>query len=74
MQTISDALTLLTPTLRDVADLLDTSYNTLRAWRLGNRNPSPQMERRLALALRTHAQRLLRMADRLDREAERRSR
>ena len=74
MQAVSDALALLTLTLRDVAELLGTSYNTVRSWRLGNRNPSPQVEQRLAKALRKHAQRLLKLADRLDREAERRSR
>ena len=73
METVRTALALVTVTLRDVAGWLGTTYNSTRAWRLGNRNPSPSVQRKLAAALRRHAQRLLKAASALDRDAERRS-
>ncbi len=66
MTLIPDALATATPTLRDVATWVGTSYALMRAWRLGTRTPTPDRQRKLARALRKHARRLDRLADRLE--------
>ena len=71
MTTVSTALGLATPTLRDVAEWMHTNYHTVRAWRLGNRIPSPKAQQRLARALRKQGNRVLKAADRLERSARR---
>ena len=71
MMRVSTALDVATPTLRDVAAWMDTSYHTVRSWRLGNRAPAPTVQQRLARALRKHGNRVLRAADQLERAARR---
>ncbi len=67
MTLIPDALDTATPTLRDIAKWAGTSYALMRAWRLGTRTPSPDLQRKLARAFRKHAMRLEKFADRLER-------
>jgi hypothetical protein len=38
----------------------------MRAWRLGTRTPTPYRQHKLAQALRKHARRLDKLADRLE--------
>ena len=64
---VSDALGAATPTLRDVAAWVTTPYATVRAWRAGDRKPSPNATQKLVRALRRHAKRIQRLADRLER-------
>ncbi len=64
---VPDALKTATPTLRDLATWVGTSYALTRAWRLGTRTPSPDLQRKLARAFRKHAMRLEKFADRLER-------
>jgi len=66
---MADALKAVTPTLREVAAWCRVSYPTIRAYRLGSRRPSPTTVRRFAASLRRHARRLIKLADRLEREA-----
>lgn len=66
--TIGAALAAVTPTLRDVAEWCGASYAAVRAYRLGDRRPPPEVVARLTAELRRHAARLLQFADRLDRE------
>jgi len=63
---IPDALDTATPTLRDIAKWAGASYGLVRAWRLGTRTPTPDRQRKLAQALRKHARRLDKLADRLE--------
>lgn len=67
MALVPDALDATTPTLRDVAAWVRTPYPTVRAWRAGDRKPSPDATRKLVRALRRHCSRLQRFADRLER-------
>ena len=67
MTLIPDALKTATPSLRDIAKWAGTSYALMRAWRLGTRTPSPDLQRKLARAFRKHAMRLEKFADRLER-------
>ena len=67
MALVPDTLDATTPTLRDVASWVWTPYATVRAWRAGDRNPSPDASRKLVRALRRHCKRLQRFADRLER-------
>ena len=67
MTLIPDALDAASPTLRDIAEDAKASYASIRAWRLGTRTPTPDGQRKLAQALRKHAKRLDRFADRLER-------
>ena len=71
MTTVSTALDVATPTLRDMAQWMDTSYHTVRSWRLGNRVPPPNVQQQLARALRKHGTRILRAADQLEHAARR---
>ena len=66
MTLIPDALDTSTPTRRDLAKWAGTSYSLMRSWRLGTRTPTPDRQRKLAQALRKHAQRLDKLADRLE--------
>jgi hypothetical protein len=68
---VSKVLALLTPTMRDVARWIGTSYPTVRAYAIEARTPPAQVRRRLARTLREHARELEKAADTLDREAER---
>ena len=54
-----------------VASWAGVSYHTARSWAQRKRNPSPEALRRLAAALRERAQWLGKVADDLDREANR---
>ena len=66
MTVVTKALDVVTPTLRDVAGWVGATYASVRAWRLGTRTPSPDQVMRLAREFRHHAQRLDRLADRLE--------
>ncbi len=65
---MAKALATVTPTLREVAEWLGVSYGTIRAYRTGARRPTPETMKRFATALRRHATKLTKLADRLDRE------
>lgn len=66
MKTIEQALSAVTPSLRDVAEWVDAPYGTVRAWRLGTRNPSPEQVARLARALRRQSALLIKTAEKLE--------
>ncbi len=66
MTVVRKTLDTATPTLRDMAEWVGATYASVRAWRLGTRHPSPQQVTRLARALRRHARRLDRLADKLE--------
>ncbi len=63
---VPDALDTATPSLRDIAKWAGISYALMRAWRLGTRTPTPYRQHKLAQALRKHARRLDKLADRLE--------
>ena len=69
MNVVSEALAAATPTLRDVAARVGVSYASARAWRTGARIPRPKGHRRLAAVLRKQADKLNRMADRVESES-----
>jgi hypothetical protein len=66
---MAEALKVVTPTLREVAVWCRVSYPTIRAYRTGDRRPTPATVTRFAAALRRHARLLGKLADRLEREA-----
>ena len=66
---MAEALKAATPTLREVAVWCRVSYASIRAYRTGDRRPAPETVTRFAGALRRHARLLVKLADRLDREA-----
>ncbi len=70
MNVVPDALAAATPTLRDVAARVGVSYASARAWRTGARIPRPIGHRRLAAVLRKQADKLHKMADRVEAESE----
>ena len=63
---VAKAVTLVTPTLYDVARWLDMSYATARAYRQAVRTAPAPTIRQIAAALRRHARHVLTAADRLD--------
>ena len=66
--TVQLALECLTPTLADVADELGGwSYNTVRAFRAGQRVPTAEARAKLVQLLRSRARELERLATRLER-------
>lgn len=67
---VSQALELVTPTQRDVARWIGTSYASIRAYAIGGRTPPPEVRQKLAQALREHAKRLVDAAERLEAQAE----
>ncbi len=69
MNVVSEALAAATPTLRDVAARVGVSYASARAWRTGARIPRPKGHRRLAAVLRKQADKLNKMADRVELES-----
>ncbi len=69
MNGVPEALAAATPTLRDVAARVGVSYASARAWRTGARIPRPKGGRRLAAALRKQADKLNKMADRVESES-----
>ncbi len=69
MKVVPEALARATPTLRDVAARVGVSYATARAWRTGARIPTLKGRRRLAAALRKQADKLNKMADRVESES-----
>lgn len=68
---MADALKAATPTLRECAAWCGVSYATIRAYRTRARHPTRATATRFAAALRRHARRLLAVADRLERQAQR---
>ena len=52
---------------RTLAQWAGVSYETARSWRIERRSPSREAKRRLAVGLRRHARRLVKLADKLDR-------
>lgn len=71
MTTVSTALEVATPTLRDVAEWMDTNYHSVRSWKLGRRIPPPNVQQQLARALRKQGHRVLKAAESLERAAQR---
>ncbi len=69
MNGVPEALAAATPTLRDVAARVGVSYASARAWRTGARTPRAKGGRRLAAALRKQADKLNKMADRVESES-----
>ncbi len=69
MNVVSEALAVATPTLRDVAARVGVSYASARAWRTGARIPRPKGHRRLAAVLRKQADKLNKMADKVELES-----
>lgn len=60
------ALNIGTPNLKDVARAAGISYNAARAYKKGQRTPSPEVRRQLARALRHFATRLQKAAANLE--------
>ncbi len=69
MNVVSEALAAATPTLRDVAARVGVSYASARAWRTGARIPKSKGHRRLAAVLRKQADKLNKMADKVELES-----
>jgi len=64
-------LKLAIPTLRDLAREVGVSYASMRAYVRGSRIPGPEVMRRLVKALRGRGAELAKLADELERAAER---
>jgi transcriptional regulator with XRE-family HTH domain len=64
---VMKALNLGTPNLKDVAREAGVSYNAVRAYKKGQRTPSPAVRRQLADALRRFSVNLRKAADDLER-------
>ncbi len=69
MNVLPEALAAATPTLRQIAARVGVSYASTRAWRTGARIPRPRGRRRLATVLRKQADKLNKMADRVESES-----
>ncbi len=69
MNGVPEALAAATPTLRQIAARVGVSYASARAWRTGARIPRPKGGRRLAAVLRKQADKLNKMADRVESES-----
>ena len=69
MNVLPEALAAATPTLRHIAARVGVSYASVRAWRTGARIPRPKGGRRLATVLRRQADKLNKMADRVESES-----
>ena len=69
MNVLPEALAAATPTLRQIAARVGVSYASARAWRTGARIPRPRGRRRLAGVLRKQADKLNKMADRVESES-----
>ena len=69
MNVLPEALAAATPTLRQIAARVGVSYASTRAWRTGARIPRPRGRRRLAVVLRKQADKLNKMADRVESES-----
>ena len=69
MNVLPEALAAATPTLRHIAARVGVSYASTRAWRTGARIPRPRGRRRLAAVLRRQADKLNKMADRVEAES-----
>ncbi len=69
MNVLPEALAAATPTLRHIAARVGVSYASTRAWRTGARIPRPRGRRRLVAALRRQADKLNKMADRVESES-----
>lgn len=71
MDIVPEALAAATPTLREVAARVGISYASVRAWRTGTRMPTAKGCRRLAAALRKQADKLHKMAEQVEVNADR---
>ena len=69
MNVLPEALAAATPTLRHIAARVGVSYASVRAWRTGARIPRPKGGRRLAAVLRRQADKLSKLADRVESES-----
>ena len=69
MNVLPEALAAATPTLRQIATRVGVSYASTRAWRTGARIPRPRGRRRLVVVLRKQADKLNKMADRVESES-----
>ena len=52
---VAELLNLLAPSLREVAERLGVSYDTVRAWKLGRRTPSRENLIKLAAIAKQHS-------------------
>ena len=64
------ALELTTPTLKQLAKELGVKHDILRRYRIADRQPTPDLARRLAKVMRKRAQKLEREAARLENAAD----
>jgi len=64
-------LKLAVPTLRDLANEVGVSHASMRAYVTGARMPSPEVLQRIVRALRSRGAQLAKLADELERAAER---
>ncbi len=62
---VTHLLTLLAPSLRDVAEQQGVSHDTVRAWKLGRRTPSRENLAKLAAIAKQHSAALSDIAQRL---------
>ena len=69
MNVLPEALAAATPTLRQIAARVGVSYASARAWRTGVRIPRPRGRRGLAAVLRRQADKLNKMADKVELES-----
>jgi hypothetical protein len=65
---IAKALDAVTPNLVDVAEWCKVSHHSIRAYRNGDRRPTPETVTRFVAAIRRHAKELTKLADQLEKE------
>jgi len=68
---LGKALDLATPTLREIAREAGVSYHAMRLYRAQQRTPAPQVLARIVKALRAQSADLAKVANELERAAER---
>lgn len=66
--TLPELIDALRPTLRTVAEWASVSVGLGRMWQQGTYQPKPEHRAQLVRAVRKHANRLLALADRVERE------
>lgn len=71
---VKDALKLMSPSLKEIHEKLGgsdvLSYSSVRAWRTGDRTPSPEHVRRIAELAERQAGQLFKVAAKLESSAE----
>ena len=61
--TFKDATDLLAVPLETVAEVVGREYSTVMAYRMGKREPTPEVRERLAAYMRSHGARVIEAAD-----------